>query len=196
MSNFKRKQKLINKSLQLKMVAVFAAIGCTCALFQVVLVNFSLLEIARESASGGDEILRSARSMMFENVVWTICAMIPLMTCVGIIITHRVAGPAYRMTMHCNEIAKGGEVRPCKIREDDELQELCDALNAMIATLGGSASQSGAASESWELEDAKSLVADERSSSEAEDDAEETVAAFSDADSGSDSDSDDDKNAS
>ena len=47
MQNFKRKKNLINKSLQLKMTSIFTAIGCTCALFQVILVNNCLLHIAK-----------------------------------------------------------------------------------------------------------------------------------------------------
>ncbi len=161
MSNFKRKKKLINKSLQLKMVAVFGIVGCTCALFQVVLVNFSLLEIARNATSGGDEILKAARGMMLENVLWTFFAMLPLMTCVGIIVTHRVAGPAYRMTEHCKSIAAGGEIGPCKIRDGDELQEMCAALNSMIERLAPSAADTEAEGTSWELEDQPTLIAEE-----------------------------------
>lgn len=132
---YKRKKKLINRSLQLKMIGVFTAIGCTCALFQVVLLNFGLLELARESGGNGVDILKAARGLMFENMLWTFGALIPLMTCVGLVITHRVAGPAYRMTEHCKAIAAGGEVRPCKVRDDDELQDLCEALNGVIAKI-------------------------------------------------------------
>lgn len=163
---YKRMKKLINKSMQLKMVAVFTAIGCTCALFQIVLVNFGLLGIAKSVPGGGVEVLSKARSMMAQNVFWTLGAMIPLMTCVGVILTHRVAGPAYRMTQHCKAIAAGEPVRPCKIRKDDELQELCDALNAAIAHLApstdASEAQVGGETDQWELEDAPSLVASER----------------------------------
>ena len=166
---YKRKKKLINKPMQLKMVAVFTAIGCTCALFQVVLVNFGLLGLAKSIPGGGTEVLSKARGMMAQNVLWTLAAMIPLMTCVGVILTHRIAGPAYRMTQHCKAIAAGEPVRPCKIRKDDELHDLCDALNAAIAHLAPSEDASEAQvqgeTEPWALEDAPSLVQSERTPS-------------------------------
>lgn len=160
MANFKRKRKLIDKKLQLKLVAVFTAIGCICALFQIILLNFGLLEIARSVPSGGEEILGKARGIMTANTLWTLGAMIPLMTCVGIVITHRVAGPAYRMTQHCAGIAAGEPVRPCRIREDDELQDLCEALNAAIEKLAPRGEASEDYVDEWLLETTPSLVRD------------------------------------
>ncbi|MFT6108526.1 MAG: hypothetical protein ACJA2W_001438 [Planctomycetota bacterium] len=164
MQNFKRKKKLVDKSLQLKMIGIFAAIGCTCALFQVVLVNNGLLNIARSAPSGGDLILQQARGMMFDNVLWTLGAMIPLMTCIGIILTHRVAGPAYRMTEFCKGIAAGEPVTVCHIREDDELKELCAALNAAMAQLAPAKPEGDEVTEAWALEDAPSILSAEPAS--------------------------------
>ncbi|MEM8712627.1 MAG: hypothetical protein AAGG01_16880 [Planctomycetota bacterium] len=167
MQKFKRKKKLINRSLQLKMISIFTAIGCTCALFQVVLVNNGLLEIARSAPSGGDLILKEARGMMLENVLWTLGAMIPLMTCIGIVLTHRVAGPAYRMTQHCLSIASGEPVTECRIRKHDELHELCAALNAAMARLAPAEDEGESYTEPWNLEDAPSITAASTAATEA-----------------------------
>ena len=155
---YKRKRKLIDKALQLKLVAVFTAIGATCALFQVVLVNYGLLNIAKSIPAGGTELLKESRWMMLENIMWTFGALIPLMTCVGIVVTHRIAGPAYRMRMHLREIAEGGPVRSCKIRKDDELQDLCDALNAALARIAPAQDQGEDFVEAWQLESAPSPI--------------------------------------
>lgn len=155
---FKRKKKLVNKPLQLKLIGVFVAIGMTCALFQIVLVNFGLLEVAKAAPTGGEVILARARGMMLNNVMWTIGALVPLMTCVGLILTHRVAGPAYRMTQHCRAIAEGGPVRPCKIRQDDELQDLCDAMNAAFARVTEGAPAAEETEAPWSLEETPSIV--------------------------------------
>lgn len=165
MQKYKRKKKLINKSLQLKMIGIFTAIGCTCALFQVILVNSGLLKIAKAAPSGGEEILREARGMMLENVAWTLGSMIPLMTCIGIVLTHRIAGPAYRMTQHCKAIAAGEPVTKCSIRKNDELHELCDALNAAIDHLAPAQDESETYTEKWSLESTPTLLAAESSQS-------------------------------
>lgn len=154
----KRKKKLVNKALQLKLVAVFTVIGTTCALFQVVLINFGLLDIARSIPAGGAELLEQARWMMLTNTLWTVGALIPLMTCIGILATHRIAGPAYRMTRHLEEIAEGGPVRPCKIRKNDELQGLCQALNAAFERVAPSGDGGEDYTEEWALESTPSLA--------------------------------------
>jgi hypothetical protein len=171
MQKFKRKKKLINKSLQLKMVGIFTAIGCTCALFQVILINSGLLKVAKAAPSGGEEILRQARGMMVENVAWTLGSMIPLMTCIGIVLTHRIAGPAYRMTEHCKAIAAGEPVTTCKIRKGDELRELCDALNAAIDHLAPAEADPESYTEKWSLEESPTLLAPESKDSESKDSA-------------------------
>ncbi|MEM9381740.1 MAG: hypothetical protein AAGB93_17425 [Planctomycetota bacterium] len=148
----KRKRKLVNKPLQIKLIATFTVIGATCALFQVVLVNFGLLEIAKSLSAGGSELLEESRWMMVQVTAWTLGALVPLMACIGIAATHRIAGPAYRMTVHLNDIAEGGPVRPCKIRKDDELHDLCEALNGALERLAPSGSAAEDYVEPWQLE--------------------------------------------
>ena len=58
----------------------------------------------------------------------------------------------------CLSIASGGAVRPCRIRKDDELQELCAALNAAIARLAPADDSSEEFVDEWQLESAPSLM--------------------------------------
>lgn len=145
----KRKRKLINRPLQLKLVGIFTAIGATCTLFQVILINSSLLELARTFPGAGEPILEHSRGLVLENVAWTLAVLVPLMVCIGIAASHRVAGPAYRLTKHLEAIAAGGPVRPCKAREHDELPELFDALNAALERLAPSVDPGEEFSEDW-----------------------------------------------
>lgn len=155
---YKRRKKLIDKALQLKLVGVFTAIGCTCALFQIVLINNGLLEIARVTPNAGPEILGRARGMMLTNVLWTLGAMVPLMACIGIVLTHRIAGPAFRMTRHMNEIAQGAPVTECWVRKEDELQDLCAAMNAALTAVATREAQTESTTKEWALEETPSIV--------------------------------------
>jgi len=153
-----RKRKLIDKSLQLRMVAIFVTIGCASVLFQVILMNASLLELARETSDGGLAMLESARGRVAMNIVWTLGVMIPLMVSIGIASTHRVAGPAYRMRRHLEEIAAGGPVTRCRIRKGDEFQALCDALNAAIERLAPGVDPSEEYTDEGKLESAPAIA--------------------------------------
>jgi len=135
MAKFKRKKKLINSSLQLKMIAVFMGIAATTSLFQVVLLNSALTGIAKDLPEAGDLLLRELPKIMLTNVGLTVGVLVPLMFAIGLLITHRIAGPAYRMQQYCKALARGEELGPCRIRKDDELWDLCDALNDAVDTL-------------------------------------------------------------
>lgn len=139
MPKFKRTKKLINSSLQLKMIAVFLGIAATTSLFQVVLLNSALTRVAKEMPDLGDHLLRELPSIMLTNIGLTAGILIPLMSAIGLLITHRIAGPAYRMVQHCKAISRGAEVTPCRIRKDDELWDLCNALNDALELLDAKA---------------------------------------------------------
>src|SRR5688572_12746610 len=121
MANFKRNKKLINSSLQLKMIAVFMSIAATTSLFQVVLLNSALTKLAKDMPEAGDTLLRELPRIMLSNVGLTVAVLVPLMFAIGLLITHRIAGPAHRMLIYCKAVARGEATGPCRIRKDDEL---------------------------------------------------------------------------
>lgn len=53
----------------------------------------------------------------------------------GIIVTHKVVGPAYKMRKMLGEVAEGHLKMSGRLRKGDELQELFDAFAAMIEAL-------------------------------------------------------------
>lgn len=55
---------------------------------------------------------------------------------IGLVISHRVAGPLYRMKMHLLEAAGGRAPRLLKFRDRDYFQELADAYNAELRARG------------------------------------------------------------
>lgn len=53
----------------------------------------------------------------------------------GIVVTHKVVGPAYKMRKLLNEVATGHLKVQARLRKGDELQELFDAFAHMVETL-------------------------------------------------------------
>lgn len=74
MGQYKRKKKLINSALQLKLVGVFLAIACAASLFQVVLLNRSLRAFADHMPDGGGAILAGMPAMLVSNMLLTVSA--------------------------------------------------------------------------------------------------------------------------
>jgi len=48
---------------------------------------------------------------------------------IGLILSHRIAGPMYRMKLHFEEVAKTGVAKRLKFREGDFFLEIPDAYN-------------------------------------------------------------------
>lgn len=130
-----RKKKLINSGLQLKMIAVFLFLSCIAALFQVILLNRSILSLAKHMPTDGDIMMSELPGLLVGNMAMTLGVLMPMMLVVGVLITHRIAGPIYRFERYLEAVARGEQNGPCSIREDDELQPLCDKLNAAITHL-------------------------------------------------------------
>ncbi len=128
-----RTRKLIDKSLQLRLVGAFIAVGCVATLFQVVLLNNSMLNLSEDLAKNGDILLATTPGILMRSVMITMGLLVPALTLVGILITHRIAGPAYRMRCYFQEIEQSGEVKyKCKIRKHDELQSMCKLVNKAV----------------------------------------------------------------
>ena len=135
MAGIHRKKKLINSRLQLRLIGVFLAVSCVASLFQVVLLNRSMMDLAQRLPGDGDLLLGHLPTVLLVNIGLTFAVLAPLTFLIGLAVTHRVAGPAYNMTRYCQALARGEEPGPCKVRDKDELQDLCAALNAAVARL-------------------------------------------------------------
>lgn len=143
MSNkpYRRKKKLVKSRLQLHLVAIFSSLACLSALFQVLVLNRSILVLAERTGESASRIASEIPSVLFGNLVITIAVLLPLMLVVGILVTHRVAGPIYRFEQHLGAIARGENPGVCKIRKGDELQELCTIINDAVEAMRSKASE-------------------------------------------------------
>ncbi|MEO0651653.1 MAG: hypothetical protein AAFZ65_13335 [Planctomycetota bacterium] len=130
---FHRRKVLISRRLQLRMTGTFVALACAASLFQVALLNFSLMRLEAVVDSG--PLLETLPRLLTINLFTTLGVLVPGMTAVGILTTFRVAGPAYRMEQHLRAIARGEDPGECRIRENDDLHSLKDALNAALERL-------------------------------------------------------------
>ena len=124
-----RKRKLIKSGLQLRLVTVFLVMGGLAALFQVLMLNRSILAVARRTGVSGAEFVEAVPHLLTINGLYTLGVLVPLMAIVGILATHRIAGPVYRFEKHLELLARGEKPGPCIIRKGDELQELCQWIN-------------------------------------------------------------------
>ena len=144
----KRRIKIIKPRLQLKLVGIFIGLAALSVLLQSVLLAHRLTQLSTEIPSGGQYVVDALPGLISEILIFTCGLVLPLIFAVGVLITHRIAGPVYRFEQHLGAVARGEETGPCRIRSGDELGELCAVINEAVAALHErSAAQSPAASE-------------------------------------------------
>ncbi len=56
-------------------------------------------------------------------------------TIVGLVVTHKFAGPLYRLRGVIQEALQGGEIREITLRRGDELQDLVEDFNKLLREL-------------------------------------------------------------
>ncbi len=74
------------------------------------------------------------RKVLF-GIVSGILILAMMLGFTGIIVTHKVVGPAYKMKLLLNEVASGKLKLVGRLRKGDELQELFEAFAAMVESL-------------------------------------------------------------
>lgn len=57
--------------------------------------------------------------------------------CMGLLMTHRMAGPIHKFKVQLARIARGEELVPIRVRDKDEFADLAEALNRALETLAG-----------------------------------------------------------
>jgi hypothetical protein len=132
---FKRRTKLIKPRLQLKLVGMFAAVSATSLLLQYMLFAARFSEVASTMADGGAHVRSVLPGILIEVLAMSFAFLLPVMLCVGILATFRIAGPIYRFEQYLKQVARGEVTDPCRIRDGDELWDLCDLINEATAPL-------------------------------------------------------------
>jgi hypothetical protein len=135
MPQHKRSIQLIQPRLQLRLVLTFLGVGLVGLLFQFVLFAATISALASELPEDGPLLLERIPSYTLTVLAISACVLFPLTITVGILTTFRLAGPLYRFELHLKAIARGEDPGVCRLRDGDQLQELCVTFNAALDTM-------------------------------------------------------------
>jgi hypothetical protein len=104
-------------------------------LLQFLVLSFQLARIAPDVQETGEALLSALPSLLLGVLALSGLTVLPLMFAFGVLLTFRVAGPVYRFEQFLRSVAKGEQVEPCVLRDGDQLENLCEAINAATAPL-------------------------------------------------------------
>lgn len=106
-------------------------------------------EINPEAAADLEAYAHAEDRKVLMGIVGGILTLMLVLGVTGIIVTHKVVGPAYKLRQLLNEVASGHLKLVGRLRKGDELQELFESFANMVEKL-----REAQASEVKELEDA------------------------------------------
>ena len=136
---YKRKQFFIDPSFQAKFILKF----CLIVIVSSVLIGGAIFLFTRGSTTVAIEntkVFVKPTSDFIRPILILVLALVTFLGALAVLIltlfvSHRIAGPVYRLRREIDALREGDLVRNFKIREHDQLQALSDSLNLMASTL-------------------------------------------------------------
>ena len=133
----RRKRYLIKPSFQLRYAGIILLTLFVVSAICVLTTYFSSISLLGEKLS---HVYPQGRLVVTLKQVNTIIAyrlifLIPLLVFFGILLSHRIAGPAYRIERTLREIGRGNFDIHIRLRKYDELVSIANAINDMTSDL-------------------------------------------------------------
>ncbi len=130
---------LLDTGLQLKLASYLLAAATALALGLGWLLWSAYRETSRVIALGDPEVGDSIAAALAAEDRWRIVLVAVALTLVlmcllaaAVVITHRVAGPAFVIRRTCQQVADGNFARPRPLRDHDLLVDLADTVAGMV----------------------------------------------------------------
>jgi len=142
MAEFKRKRYFIKKGFQLRYVGVIILLVLSAIILSGIITYYSIFPFLSEKLANvyPQGRLMVVLSQANSRLIYAAVILIPVGVWMGIMLSHRIAGPWYRLERILYDMAKGKLAEEIVLRKTDELKSLADALNEVIRrhkTTGG-----------------------------------------------------------
>lgn len=136
-----RRQYLINRQLQLS----YAWLLVLCVGLVIIIFGLSLWYVNKVNLNlfhnivGEDALpksyINSVQNQFLVGTIMAVAVVSCLLLVLGVYASHRIAGPAYRITKNLNMIGVENEMDTIQLRRKDQLKEMADAFNHMVHAL-------------------------------------------------------------
>lgn len=131
----RRRRNLINPRIQLRFALLFLSASGLSVVLQTLILYWALTRVAEGLPAEGHLLMRQLPAILITNLLIAFAVLTPLTIIAGILSTFRLCGPLHQFRLFLEQVAAGQRTEPCRIRKDDELQDLCALLNRATAPL-------------------------------------------------------------
>jgi len=127
----RRKQYIVARRFQLKYVGLILALMFLTAAFCSYVVYYSSMLLLGEKLAN---VYPQGRLMAIVNTVnfrilLSMIYITPMIIVIGIFLSHKIAGPVFRIERTLNNMAEGDLSAILALRKGDEMTSLADAIN-------------------------------------------------------------------
>ena len=130
---YRRKQYLVSKRFQLKYAGIILALMfATAALSSYVVYYTSLLLMGEKLANvyPQGQLVHIVKTVNL-RLLASILLVSPLVIALGIYLSHKIAGPIFRIERFMNDMASGDFSSRIVLRKGDELVGLANGINSL-----------------------------------------------------------------
>ena len=135
MTKFKRHTYIIKTGLQFRYMGILIA----CMLTVAIGVGWVIYHTSWKQIINTPDLSIDKLYLIFENVnnqlLWWIIGFIVIIAIISIFVSHKIAGPVYRLEESTKLIDSGDLTHRVHLRQGDELGDLQDAFNEMSESL-------------------------------------------------------------
>ena len=132
---YHRRHWLVNRPLQFRFVRAMLGILCVLTVIALGSVYLTLWSILHAFNLQHDPVSVA----LFVTISWSIALELlivtPFVVWMGIILTHKVAGPLVRIHAGLAQLAQGNYNVHINLRKGDSLTDLADAVNNLAGSL-------------------------------------------------------------
>jgi methyl-accepting chemotaxis protein len=134
---FKRKQYLVSARFQLKYVGLILLLMFITAVICSYVVYYSSMILLAEKLANvypQGRLMAIIKTVNF-RVMLSVVLMMPVVAYIGIFLSHKIAGPIYRMEKFLGSMTGGDLASRIVLRKGDELGSIADKINLLSDSL-------------------------------------------------------------
>ena len=136
---YKRKQYFIKKGFQFKFIVKFCLLVLIGVIISTLLVLLFTHGTLTSSFQHSRLIIKNTSSAILPAVIYTNLITLGLISLASILVTlfvsHKIAGPMFRIEEDMKEISEGDLTKKIRFRRKDQITDLADSINKMTASL-------------------------------------------------------------
>ncbi len=139
---FKRKQYLVSPKFQLKYSGIILLLMFITALMCSYVVYYTSMVMMGEKLASvyPQGRLVSIVKLVNLRILLSLILMSPVVIVIGILLSHKIAGPIFRIERFLNKMASGDFTSRISLRKGDELMTIAERMNSLSESLKGAIS--------------------------------------------------------